>query len=127
MARLESSGRVLVYTEIMNNPKMDVDFITLTYKDNEALDKNIIKSIESRKGNEQWWRVYGLGLLGEVEGRIYTDWAITDKVTHNARLWRYGMDFGYSNDPTAIIAIYYLMFSWLYLLIHAISSCCFRF
>jgi len=94
------------YTEIMNNPKMDVDFITLTYKDNEALDKNIIKSIESRKGNEQWWRVYGLGLLGEVEGRIYTDWAITDKVTHNARLWRYGMDFGYTNDPTAIVAIY---------------------
>jgi len=94
------------YTDVLNNPRMDVDFITLTYKDNEALDENIIKSLESRKDNKQWWRVYGLGLLGEIEGRIYTDWAIVDEVNHNAKLWRYGLDFGYTNDPTAIVAIY---------------------
>jgi phage terminase large subunit len=84
----------------------DVDFITLTYLDNEGLPKEIIRSIEQRKGNKQWWQVYGLGQLGEVEGKIYRDWAIIDEVPHEARLYRYGMDFGYTNDPTAIVAIY---------------------
>lgn len=84
----------------------DLDFITLTYKDNEALDPNIVSDIESHKHNAQWWRVYGEGQLGEVEGKIFRDWAIIDEIPHEARLERYGLDFGYSNDPTAIVAIY---------------------
>lgn len=93
------------YTE-MKDKRKDVDFITLTYKDNEALDQNTIAEIESHQNNKNWWRVYGLGLLGEVEGRIYTDWKIIDEIPHEARLERYGLDFGYSNDPTAVVAIY---------------------
>lgn len=84
----------------------DLDFITLTYKDNEALDAAIVKTIESRRANANWWRVYGLGLLGEVEGKIYTNWKIVDEVPHEARLEGYGLDFGYSNDPTSIVAVY---------------------
>lgn len=85
----------------------DVDHIVLTYKDNEALDENIVKSIEQRKANRSWWTVYGLGQLGEVEGKIYRDWEIIDELPHAARLEGYGLDFGYSNDPSAIVAIYY--------------------
>lgn len=92
------------YTDVM--PNNDVDFITLTYKDNEALDQRIIDSIESKMNNKSWWKVYGLGQLGEVESRIFKDWDSIDEIPHEARLERYGMDFGYSNDPTAIIAIY---------------------
>lgn len=91
------------YTEVM--PMREVDFMILTYKDNEGLDKAIVDSIESRKGNKNWWRVYGEGLLGEAEGRIYKDWAMID-LPHEARLRRYGLDFGYTNDPTAIVGIY---------------------
>ena len=94
------------YTEIKPY-REDVDFITLTYLDNEALDAEIVKSIESRKNRKGWWQVYGMGQLGEVEGKIYKDWAIIDEIPHEARLERYGMDFGYSNDPTVIQAIYY--------------------
>ncbi len=93
------------YTEVMG--KQDVDFITLTYLDNEALDPQIVQAIEVRKGNKNWWRVYGEGLLGEAEGRIFKNWQTIDKASHEARLERYGLDFGYSNDPTAIVAIYY--------------------
>jgi len=85
----------------------DVDHIIVTYKDNEALDPAIVRSIEQRKGNKAWWQVYGLGLLGEVETRIYTGWRIIDEIPHEARLERYGLDYGYTNDPTAIVAIYY--------------------
>lgn len=47
--------------------------------------------------------------LGEpysLERKIYKDWQTVDDIPHEARLERYGLDFGYSNDPTAIIAIY---------------------
>jgi len=94
------------YTEMKPN-RTDIDFITLTYKDNEALDQVTINEIESHQQNKGWWQVYGLGQLGEVEGRIYTGWNIIDEVPHEARLERRGMDFGYSQDPTAIVDIYY--------------------
>jgi phage terminase large subunit len=94
------------YTDV-KGIRDDVDYITLTYKDNEALDEETIKSIEIRKNRPGWWQVYGLGQLGELEGKIYKDWNIIDEIPHEARLERYGLDFGYSNDPTAIVAIYY--------------------
>jgi len=94
------------YTEMLPH-RDDIDFITLTYKDNEALDKVTIDEIESHKNNKQWWLVYGLGQLGTLEGRIYRDWGMMDAIPEEARLERYGLDFGYSNDPTAIVAIYY--------------------
>lgn len=88
--------------------RSDWDFIILTYKDNEALSSSIVDSIEQRQNRKGWWAVYGLGQLGEVEGKIYKDWAILeDEVPHEARLERYAIDFGYSNDPTSIVAIYY--------------------
>lgn len=85
----------------------DVDFITLTYKDNEALDESTVSEIESHKGNRGWWQVYGLGQLGVLEGRIYKDWLEFDEIPEEAILRRYGLDFGYTNDPTVIVAIYY--------------------
>lgn len=93
------------YTEL-HNKRDDVDHIILTYKDNEALDPTIIASIEQRKDRKGWWQVYGLGQLGEVEGKIYTNWQIIDDIPHEARLERRGLDFGYSNDPTAIVDVY---------------------
>jgi len=87
--------------------RSDVDFLILTYKDNEGLSEEIIRSIEQRKNRKGWWQVYGLGLLGEVEGKIYKDWNIIETIPHEARLERRGLDFGYTNDPTAIIDIYY--------------------
>jgi phage terminase large subunit len=91
----------------LKDKRDDVDFIILTYKDNEGLPEEIIKSIEQRKTRVNWWKVYGEGQLGEVEGRIYTGWQIIDTIPHEARLERRGVDFGYSNDPTAIVDVYY--------------------
>lgn len=84
----------------------DVDFIILTYKDNEALSQEIRQSIEQRKNRKGWWQVYGEGQLGEVEGKIYKDWQIVDEIPHEARLEVRGLDFGYTNDPTVLEDIY---------------------
>lgn len=85
----------------------DAEHVIVTYRDNEALDPAIVASIEQRKDNREWWRVYGEGLLGEVETRIYKGWQIIDEIPFEARLERYGLDFGYTNDPSALIALYY--------------------
>ena len=96
--------------EIVNQE--DVDFITLTYLDNEALSETIVKEIESAKEKaktssywENWWQVYGLGQTGSLEGVCIPDWQEIQLPTE-ARLLCYGMDWGYSNDPTSLIAMY---------------------
>lgn len=94
-----------VHTKII--PKQDHDFLVLTYKDNEALSPAIVEALESHKDSKNWWRVFGEGQIGEAEGRIYTGWRIIDEIPFEARLEGYGLDYGYSADPTAIIAVYY--------------------
>lgn len=95
------------YTDMLGI-RDDIDFITLTYKDNEALDERIIQEIESHRHQKHWWQVYGLGQLGEVEGRIYTGWNTdVEEIPHEARKVRRWLDFGYSNDPTSIGDVYY--------------------
>jgi len=99
----------------MKDRRDDIDFITLTYQDClNALDKNIINEIESHRWNKNWWKVYGEGKLGDIEGRIYTNWQIVDNIPDYARLERYGLDFGYSNDPTTIVAIWYANGRWIF-------------
>lgn len=93
------------YTDVLGH-RDDVEHIILTYKDNEALEPSIVASIEQRKDRPGWWQVFGLGQLGEVDGKIYSGWNIIDEVPHEAKLVRFGLDFGYSNDPSAIVALY---------------------
>jgi len=100
------SSEFWYYTELKDK-RNDIEELTLTYLDNEALSDDIVKSIEQRRNRKGWWAVFGEGKLGEVEGKIYKDWKIIDEVPHEARLERYGLDFGYTNDPTAIVALYY--------------------
>jgi phage terminase large subunit len=93
------------YTDVLNK-RNDVEHIILTYMDNEGLPEEIKLSIEARKERKGWWQVYGRGQLGEVEGKIYSDWAIIDEIPHEAKLERYGLDYGYTNDPSALVAVY---------------------
>ena len=48
-----------------------------------------------------------LGEPNSIERRVYKDWQLIDDIPHEARIERRGLDFGYSNDPTALVAIYY--------------------
>lgn len=66
--------------------------------------------IEMEDDKEKRPKLYLHKWLGEpntTEGRIYTDWNMIDDIPHEAKLVRFGLDFGYSIDPTVIIAIYY--------------------
>ncbi len=97
-----------VHDEIINKG-VEHDFLILTYKDNEGLPATIVQDLESRRGNKRFATVYLDGLIGDIEGRIFVGWRTDlDDIPHEARLERYGLDFGYTNDPTALIAVYYL-------------------
>lgn len=100
-----------VHTELIGQP--DTDFVILTYKDNEALEPSIVNEIEKarEKGKTSeywlnWWNVYGLGQLGNLQGAVFDNWKQVDLIPNEAKLVGYGLDFGYSDDPTALTAIY---------------------
>ena len=99
------SNEFWYYTDLKTS-RDDIEEVTLTYRDNEALPPEIVAAIEQRKNRKGWWQVYGEGQLGEVEGKIYTNWQIIDEIPKEAKLERIGLDFGYTNDPTAIVLIY---------------------
>jgi len=99
-----------VHEELADDP--DVEWLTLTYKDNEALDPTIVNEIEKAKEKAKtssywanWWKVYGLGQTGNLEGTIFSNWSIVDEAPTSG-MFGYGLDFGYSNDPTALVAGY---------------------
>ena len=100
-----------VHTELKH--EQDADFIILTYKDNEALDKSIVAQIEKNREKaktseywKNWWNVYGLGQIGSLQGVVFSNWKTIDTIPDDARLLGYGLDFGYSVDPTAIVEVY---------------------
>jgi phage terminase large subunit len=103
-------NRFWAHTELIDNKERadEVDFLKLNYLDNkDALEPSIVKSIESRKGdgNNNWWRVYGLGEIGSLEGNVYEGWLPVEEKPEGFVLKRYGVDFGY-NDPVVVVAVY---------------------
>ena len=83
----------------------DVTYIQSTYKDNPFLDKSIVEEIERlATTDEDYWRIYGLGERGMSRATIFQFG--NAEVPQDATLLAYGMDFGYTNDPTALVAVY---------------------
>ena len=85
--------------------KDGVALVHSTYKDNPFLTKRQIAEIESYQGDTNWWRVYGLGETGSVEGLVYTNWRIVSEMPETAKMRFYCIDFGFTNDPTAILRV----------------------
>lgn len=74
-----------------------------TYEDNEYLPDEVRRELIANKGSGNWWRVYGQGLIGQVEGQVF-DFKVVDDMPNPAGfIETWGMDFGFTNDPTTII------------------------
>jgi phage terminase large subunit len=80
--------------------------IIVTYLDNEKLPQGEIDYIESRKSNEEWYRVYGLGLTGTYSDRRIYKFTIIKEIPEGVKRVPDGMDFGQSPDPTVRIKCY---------------------
>jgi len=116
-----------VHTEIL--PQPNAEFLLLTYTDNEALPKETLEDLQIKKQKaffdyslsdnllfqginiknaywSNWWRVYGLGEVGSLEGVIFNNWKIIEEIPLEAKYVLTGLDFGFTNDPTAVIDKY---------------------
>lgn len=79
-----------------------------TYKDNEFLTPEQIREIEDNRSDKNWWQVYGEGKIGTLDGLIYefdlVD-ALPEKTEMDHLVEIQGMDFGFTNDPTARVQV----------------------
>ena len=73
-----------------------------TYKDNPFLSPEQIAEIEANRKDTNWWTVYGEGKVGTLEGLIYTFDQIDEMPTDGKLREVWGLDFGFTHDPTAI-------------------------
>ena len=107
------SSKFWAHERLVEGLPNDTTFLIVTYLDNEALSSRERANIETKKpkpGEElsNWWTVYGLGQIGSLEGNIYSGWveSTTEEISAIGRLVRYGLDFGFSNDESAMVALY---------------------
>lgn len=97
------------HTEVLKDD--DAEHLILTYKDNEALPSTVRDEIEKARDKAKdsaywanWWKVYGLGEIGSLQDTIF-NFEIVDTTPSDARLLGYGLDFGFSFDPAAVVEV----------------------
>lgn len=86
-------------------PRPESLLIHSTYQDNNFLTPSQIQEIESNKTDSEWWLVYGLGQTGSKTGLIMQNWEIVQQLPQTYKQRWLGIDFGFTNDPTAIIDV----------------------
>ena len=92
-----------IYDKII--PREDANFLKTTYKDNPFLEQSLIDEIERLKyTDEQYWQIYGLGEKGISKATIF-NYVECNQVPFEAEVVSFGMDFGFTNDPTALVKV----------------------
>ena len=95
-----------IYDKVL--PRADCDFYKTTYLDNPFIEDAIKLEIERLKDtDEQYWQIYGLGERTASRSTIFK-YTEVDIIPYDAKLIAYGMDFGYSNDPSTLVSVYTL-------------------
>jgi phage terminase large subunit len=92
-----------VHTDLIGKP--NVTLIISDHRHNTFLDQKIHDKIEAIDDPELY-KVYARGLTGKLEGVIFRDYNVVSGIDPDAKLIGYGLDFGFSNDPTALIVLY---------------------
>jgi phage terminase large subunit len=110
-----SSESHWVYDKVWNRD--DAILIPPTYKDNPFLEPAIMQEIErleptpenikAGKADEVSWKIYGLGVRASPKGLIYPEITVVKTLPpeEDCKKIFYGMDFGFTNDPTAIVKV----------------------
>lgn len=83
----------------------NVGYIHSTYLDNPYVSQNTVDLLESMKDRDRnFYNVYALGLVGNLEGLVFNNFRIENFEQNDKRI--FGMDFGYTNDPTTLVSVY---------------------
>lgn len=113
---LRTSGKVIIdynpsdfehwiYDQVLT--REDCALLVTTYKDNPHLPESLKKEIENLKdADPEYWKIFGLGQRGQLVGLVFNNWNQTDSVPDGFKFVGYGLDWGFSNDPTALVSAY---------------------
>jgi len=95
-----------IYTKVKT--REDAAFHITTYKDNKFLEQTLVDEIERLKEtDEDYWRVYGLGQVGRNRATVFK-FNECDEIPDRAKLIARGLDWGFVNDPSVLVATYVL-------------------
>jgi phage terminase large subunit len=87
--------------------KPNVKFFRSWHEHNPFLSDKIREKIEALKDvDEELWRVYARGMTGKIEGLVLRNWVLVDEIPKDAKHLGTGLDFGFTNDPTAIVEVF---------------------
>jgi phage terminase large subunit len=99
------------HNEVLN--ESDAELLILTYRDNEALPDNVVGDLNQAKEKAKtsaywanWCRVYIDGQIGHLQGAVFDNWDQVPEIPKDATFISYGMDFGFTNDPTALLGVW---------------------
>ena len=93
-----------IYDKVLT--REDCDFHRTTYLDNPFIEESIKLEIERlRDTDEQYWQIYGLGERASSRSTVFRYNEVSN-IPEDAELVAYGMDFGYTNDPTTLVSVY---------------------
>lgn len=96
-----------VHDKVLTNPH-NIKYIESTWQDNPFIPENIKNKILAYKDTDPYrWQVYGLGKVGKLEGLVFPNWIEVDNIPEGYDYAIWGLDFGFTNDPTAAAKIYY--------------------
>jgi len=87
--------------------KPNVKFFRTWHEHNPFLEQKVRDKIENLKDiDEELWKVYGRGMTGKIEGLVFRKWKQAQDIPEGAEYISTGMDFGFTNDPTAVVSVY---------------------
>lgn len=96
------------HTEVLPDAS-DILFKITTYRDNPRVPEKIVREIEALKNKDSnFYRVYGLGKTGNITGLVFPEFTLVDDFPAEAKKKAIGLDFGFTNDPTAAVQIGFL-------------------
>ena len=93
-----------IYDKVLTRD--DCAFFKTTYLDNPFVEDSIREEIERlRDTDDQYWQIYGLGERAASKSTIFK-YSEVNIIPEDATLIAYGMDFGYTNDPSTLVSVY---------------------
>jgi phage terminase large subunit len=94
-----------VHEKVIGND--GVELIISDHRHNPFLEQSQRDKIEALKDIDlDLWKVYARGMTGKIEGLVFRNWRLCDEIPQGATFVGYGMDFGFTNDPTTFIEVY---------------------
>jgi phage terminase large subunit len=94
-----------IYEKVI--PRQDANLLITTYKDNPYLPLSLKQEIEQlESADPEYWKIFGLGQRGQLKGLVFNNFTEGYQVPQDATFIGYGLDWGFSNDPTAVVSFY---------------------